>query len=164
MKSVLLMCWMALLSVAVSAQDFASRFMAEHQADSNLTCVTISPKMMEEIMKSDAEKDKEVLDMISNLKSMQVLTSDVEGKKYFNAALKVVEKNSGRFESFLSFKDKSENCQIMVRKKKSTIVELVMLMHEKNHFAVVNFTGNMSPEFIAPVSYTHLTLPTNSRV
>ena len=83
------MCWMALLSVAVSAQDFASRFMAEHQADSNLTCVTISPKMMEEIMKSDAEKDKEVLDMISNLKSMQVLTSDVEGKKYFNAALKV---------------------------------------------------------------------------
>ena len=33
MKSVLLMCWMALLSVAVSAQDFASRFMAEHQAD-----------------------------------------------------------------------------------------------------------------------------------
>ena len=53
------MCWMALLSVAVSAQDFASRFMAEHQADSNLTCVTISPKMMEEIMKSDAEKDKE---------------------------------------------------------------------------------------------------------
>lgn len=92
--------------------------MAEHQADSNLTCVTISPKMMEEIMKSDAEKDKEVLDMISNLKSMQVLTSDVEGKKYFNAALKVVEKNSGRFESFLSFKDKSENCQIMVRKKK----------------------------------------------
>lgn len=63
--------------------------------------------------------------------------------------MKVVEKNSGRFESFLSFKDKSENCQIMVRKKKSTIVELVMLMHEKNHFAVVNFTGNMSPEFIA---------------
>ena len=149
MKGVLLMCWMALLSVAVSAQDFASRFMAEHKADSNLTCVTISPKMMEEIMKSDA--DKEVLDMISNLKSMQVLTSDVEGKKYFDAALKVVEKNTGRFESFLSFKDKSENCQIMVRKKKDTIVELVMLMHEKNHFAVINFTGNMSPEFIAQI-------------
>ena len=43
MKSVLLMCWMALLSVAVSAQDFASRFLTEHKADSNLTCITISP-------------------------------------------------------------------------------------------------------------------------
>ena len=146
------MCWMALLSVAVSAQDFASRFLTEHKGDSNLTCVTISPKMMEEIMKSDAEKDKEVLDMISNLKSMQVLTSDVEGKKYFNAALKVVEKNSGRFESFLSFKDKSENCQIMVRKKKNTIIELVMLMHGKNNFSVINFTGNMSSEFISKLA------------
>ena len=64
------MCWMALLSVAVSAQDFASRFLTEHKADSNLTCITISPKMMEEIMKSDAEKDDEVLEIISNLKSM----------------------------------------------------------------------------------------------
>ena len=69
------MCWMALLSVAVSAQDFASRFLTEHKADSNLTCITISPKMMEEIMKSDAEKDDEVLEIISNLKSMQMLTA-----------------------------------------------------------------------------------------
>ena len=59
------MCWMALLSVAVSAQDFASRFLTEHKGDSNLTCVTISPKMMEEIMKSDAEKDDEILEIIS---------------------------------------------------------------------------------------------------
>ena len=147
----LTVCLLALIATGTQAQDFASRYMAEHEGDSLLHCISVSPKMMEEIMKSDAEKDKEVLDMISNLKSMQVLTSDVEGKKYFNAALKVVEKNSGRFESFLSFKDKSENCQIMVRKKKSTIVELVMLMHEKNHFAVVNFTGNMSPEFIAQI-------------
>ena len=31
--------------------------------------------MMEEIMKSDAEKDDEVLEIISNLKSMQMLTA-----------------------------------------------------------------------------------------
>lgn len=142
---------MALLSVVVSAQDFASRFMAEHKGDSNLTCVTISPKMMKEIMKNDAEKDKEVMDMISNLKSMQVLTSEVEGEKYFDAAIKVAEKNIGWFESLLSFKDKSENYQIMVRRKKDTIVELVMLMNEKNHFAVVNLTGDMNSEFIAQI-------------
>lgn len=142
---------MALLSIAVSAQDFASRFMAEHKGDSNLTCVTISPKMMKEIMKNDAEKDKEVMDMISNLKSMQVLTSEVEGEKYFDAAIKVAEKNIGWFESLLSFKDKSENYQIMVRRKKDTIVELVMLMNEKNHFAVVNLTGDMNSEFIAQI-------------
>ena len=152
MKSVLLMCWMALLSVAVSAQDFASRFLSEYESDSNLVCITIIPKMMREIMKSDVERDDEVLEIISNLKSMQMLTSEVKGQKYYDAALKVVEKNPGRFEPFLSFKDKSANCQIMVRKKNDAIIELVMLMHDKNHFAVINFTGNMSPEFISQLA------------
>ena len=146
------MCWMALLSVAVSAQDFASRFLSEYDSDSNLVCITISPKMMREIMKSDVERDDEVLEIISNLKSMQMLTSEVKGQKYYDAALKVVEKNPGRFEPFLSFKDKSANCQIMVRKKNDAIIELVMLMHDKNHFAVINFTGNMSPEFISQLA------------
>lgn len=152
MKSVLLMCWMAWMSMAVTAQDFASRFLTEHKADSNLTCVTISPKMMEEILRSDAEKNDEVLDIISNLKSMQMLTAKVDGQKYYDEALRVVEKNSGRFKPFLSFKDKAGNCQIMIRKKKDTIIELVMLMHEKNHFAVINFTGNMSAEFISKLA------------
>ena len=58
MKSVLLMCWMALLSVAVSAQDFASRFLTEHKADSNLTCITISPKMMEEHADADCQSGR----------------------------------------------------------------------------------------------------------
>ena len=143
---------MALFTVSLAAQDFASRFMDEHKEDINLTCVTISPKMMEEIMKNDAEKDEAVLDILSNLKSMQMLTSEVNGQYYYNEALEVVKKNSNRFEPFLSFKDKSANCQIMVRKNKKTIVELVMLMHEKEHFSVINFTGIMNPEFISKLA------------
>ena len=146
------MCWMALLSVAVSAQDFASRFLSEYESDSNLVCITISPKMMREIMKSDVERDDEVLEIISNLKSMQMLTSEVKGQKYYDAALKVVEKNPGRLEPFLSFKDKSANCPIMGREKNDALIDLVMLMHDKNHFAVINFTGNMSPEFISQLA------------
>lgn len=151
-KRALLIYLMTLLSVFVSAQDFATRFLAEHKTDTNLSCVTISPKMMEEILKNDSEKDESVLEIISNLKSMQMLTSKVKGKTYYNEALKVVKKNSDRFEPFLSFRDKSENCQIMVRKKNEAIVELVMLMHEKSHFMVINFTGIMSADFISKLA------------
>ncbi|MEG1563748.1 MAG: DUF4252 domain-containing protein [Bacteroides sp.] len=150
MKNVLLLCSMVLFSVSVVAQDFASRFLTEHKVDSNLTCVTISPKMMEEIMKCNA--NDEVLEIISNLKSMQMLTAKVKGQTYYNEALKIVEKNIGRFEPYLSFSDKSANYQIMVRKRKEAIVEVVMLMQEKNSFVVINFTGNMSPEFIAKLA------------
>ncbi|WP_321333824.1 DUF4252 domain-containing protein [uncultured Bacteroides sp.] len=152
MRKRALLIYLMTLSVFVSAQDFATRFLAEHKADSNLTCVTISPKMMEEILKNDAEKDGDVLEIISNLKSMQMLTSNVKGKTYYNEALKLVEKNSGRFEPFLSFSDKSENYQIMIRKKNEAIVELVMLMHENSHFMVINFTGIMSSDFISKLA------------
>jgi len=151
-KRALLIYLMTLLPVFVLGQDFASRFLAEHKADTNLSCITISPKMMEEILKNDSKKDEGVLEIISNLKSMQMLTSNVKGKAYYNEALKVIKKNSDRFEPFLSFRDKSENCQIMVRKKNEVIVELVMLMHEKNHFTVINFTGIMSADFISKLA------------
>ncbi|MEG1838721.1 MAG: DUF4252 domain-containing protein [Bacteroidaceae bacterium] len=140
---------MTLLSVAISAQDFASRFLEERTDDTNLKCISISPKMMHEVLKIDVEKGNEdILDIISNLKSMQMLTANVEGKTYFEQAMDLLDKNNDRFEPFLSFKDKSEDYQIMVRKKKGSIVELVMLMHDKEHFIVINFTGIMSDEFI----------------
>jgi len=149
MKSVLFILWMSLISVSVCAQDFASRFLESHKHDTNLNCVTISPNMMEKVMNLDVHNEDKMMDMISKLKSMQMLTTQVNGQKYYKEALSVLEKNSGRFVSFLTFDDKSENFQIMVRKKKDAIIELVMLMREDDNFTVINFTGNMSKDFIA---------------
>lgn len=149
MKSVLFILWMSLISVSVCAQDFASRFLESHKPDTNLNCVTISPNMMEKVMNLDVQNEDKMMDMISKLKSMQMITTQVNGQKYYKEALSVLEKNSGRFVSFLTFDDKSENFQIMVRKKKDAIIELVMLMREDDNFTVINFTGNMSKDFIA---------------
>jgi hypothetical protein len=57
--------------------------------------------MMEEILKNDEQKDEDVLQIIANLKSMQMLSSKVKGKYYYDDALKVMHKNSNRFEPFL---------------------------------------------------------------
>jgi len=148
MKSVLFILWMTLISVSASAQDFASRFLENHKPDANLTCVTISPKMIEKVMDLDVNDDGKMMDMISKLKSMQMLTSQSNGQKYYKEALGVLDKNQDRFKPFVSFEDKSENFQIMVRKKRSAIIELVMLMCENENFTIINFTGNMSKDFI----------------
>lgn len=153
MKSVLLICCITLMSVAVSAQDFASRFMAEHKSDLNLTCISISPRMMEEVLKVNVEEDgNKILDIISNLKSMQMVSAEKDGTKYFKKALDILNKNSNRFEPFLSFNDSLQDCKIMVRKKNGVILELVMLMNQSGKFFVINFTGNMSDDFIDQVA------------
>lgn len=152
MKRVLLTCWVFLLPIILSAQDFTSIFLEQNSADSTLTRVTISPKMMEEILKSDTGKDEDVLEIISSLKSMQVLSSEAEGERYFQKALKVVEDNSKRFESYLSYEDENENYRIVVRKRGGSIVELIMLIVEEDRFAVINFTGKIKPEFISTLT------------
>lgn len=99
-------------------------------------------------MDLNVNDDGKMMDMISKLKSMQMLTSQSNGQKYYKEALGVLDKNQDRFKPFVSFEDKSENFQIMVRKKRSAIIELVMLMCENENFTIINFTGNMSKDFI----------------
>jgi hypothetical protein len=152
MGRVLLTCCLVLLPLLLPAQDFTSIFLKENGADSTLIRVTISPKMMEEILKSDTGKDEDILEIISNLKSMQALSSDANGESYFRKARKIVEDHSKRFEPYLSYEDEHNNCQIVVRKKGGTIVELIMLMVEGDHFAIINLTGKIKPEFISTLT------------
>ena len=153
MKSVLLTLLMTILSVTAMAQDFATRFMAEHKKDANLTCITISPTMMKQILKVDAvEKDEKMADVISNLKSMQLITSKVKASRYYQEALKVIEKNANRFDPYLSSKDHFGESRIMVRRHKGAIVEMVMLTNYRKAFSVINFTGIMSDEFISELA------------
>ncbi|MCD8167565.1 MAG: DUF4252 domain-containing protein [Bacteroides sp.] len=42
--------------------------------------------------------------------------------------------------------------------KNDLIIELVMLMQEKDRFTVINFTGTMDEEFIDKISYTLIPL------
>lgn len=152
MRRALLTYWVFMLPMLLSAQDFTSLFLDETDADSTLTRVTISPKMMEEILNCDTEKDEDILEIISSLKSMQILSSDAGGSGYFEKALKVVEDNSERFEPYLSYTDEDENFQIVVRKRRGTIIELIMLMVEDDRFAIINFTGKIKPEFISTLT------------
>jgi hypothetical protein len=140
------------LPLILPAQDFTSIFLKETGADSTLVRVTISPKMMEEILKRDTGKNEDILEIISNLKSMQVLSSDTDGESYFRKARKVVEDYSKRFEPYLSYEDENNTCRIAVRKRRGVIIELIMLVVEEDHFAIINITGKIKPEFISTLT------------
>lgn len=150
MKRVLLICWVMLLPLLTCAQDFVTLFMDEHKNDSNLTCVTISPKMMEEILRSDLPEDEKMQEVIVSLKSMQTLDSKTNGDFYFASALEVAKNNAERFEEYLSYNDVNEDYRILVRKRKKAVIELAMLLRKRNTFAVINCTGSdIKPEFIS---------------
>lgn len=154
-RSVLFLVGILLFSAFSTAQDFISRFMESHKQDTNIVHVTVSPKMLESIlsgMQEDEKNDTQMGDILSDLKSMQMISSTVETKKYKDEALDILKKNDKRFEPYLSFDGKEESCKILVRKKKDQIIELVMLMYSKDSFSVLNLTGIVSPDFIAKLT------------
>lgn len=157
MKRVLLIvCTTVFTAATAMAQDFVSKYMQECKHDTVLHCISVSPKMMEEVLKTDAENEEqeEMRRIMANLRSMQIVSAKTNGEFYFAKAEEMVEKNVNRFEPFLSYNDSIENCRIMVRKKEGIIIELVMLSHIDDYFRVINFTGNMNDEFIDSLAKT----------
>lgn len=151
MKRVLwIVCITVFAAVPVVAQDFVSKYMSENKHDTLLHCVSVSPKMMEEAWKSDAEKEgqEEMRRIMADLKSLRMISASANGRAYFDKAEQLAEKNRNRFEPFLAFDDTDESCRIIVRRKKKIIIELVMFSCKEESFRVINFTGNMNDTFI----------------
>ena len=142
------------LACQVAAQDFVSRFLEENSNDTTLVCVSISPKMMEEILKtnSEDEDEPEMKKMISKLRSMQMIEAATSGEIYFNKAETMLKQNANRFTPYLAYNEEQDNFCIMLRKQMSRIVELVMLRHQGDAFVVINFTGDMNEAFISRIA------------
>ena len=77
-----------LVAIIAQAQDFVSKYMDENAGDSTLTRISVSPKMMEEILESSVGKNDTtgVADIIAKLKSMQIVNSREEGDTHFRRA------------------------------------------------------------------------------
>ena len=150
MKRVLFLLILTLGTLTVSAQDFASRFLKTCSEDSTLTCISVSPKMMDEVLKSkdDSEDVDRMKDIISDLKSMQILTSKKNSQIHFEKAKRMLENNMNRYIPFASYREGAESCQISIRKRGGVIIELVMLQKKEDRFRIINFTGNMDQDFI----------------
>lgn len=161
----LTVCLLALIATGTQAQDFASRYMAEHKGDSLLHCISVSPKMMEEILDHGiGENDTTgMADIISRLKSMQIVNAGRQGKTYFKHAEEMARKNSARFKELASYDEGKDHCRIFVREHKTEIVELVLLRQVGKQFTVINFTGDMNHAFIRQLTHTMVPAAATSR-
>lgn len=144
--------------IVAEAQDFVSKYMDENANDSTLTCISVSPKMMEEILESSVGKNDTtgVADIIAKLKSMQIINSLEEGDIHFQRAENLARKNSARFKELAFYDEGDDRARIFVREQKNQIVELVLLRQEASRFTVINFTGDMDRDFIEQLRQTML--------
>lgn len=133
------------LTIAVQAQDFATRFREECKSTA-LKCVTIGPKMMEAAVANaghNGESTEEVNHIMSQLTSMQIISTTHNRKACYTKAQALLKRNENRFELYRTLTEKTKKSQINIRKQEGKIVELVLLTLTAQEFTLINFTGDM---------------------
>ncbi len=145
--ALLLLC-LPLYASAQQERDFATQFMALYaHEDANLTCKTVSPEMMTEMLQTEMVKnDNDTKNIIRQIKTLQVIRSvdkDTAPLHYKNA-LNLATLNKKRF-TLYAYGDKY---QIYQRRKGNTIVELVHIYLNDDTFCITDLTGQMTKDFI----------------
>ena len=126
--------------------DFSSRFMKEKKGNKDVKFVTISPRMLREMMSRASDKHK--AEILSHIKSIRIVEVGRGAEKYHTEALDLLQKNKNRYQQY-GASESRKGQQVWMRKKKDSIVELITLLLDKEgRFKLVNVTGEMDDEFI----------------
>ena len=142
----------AVMAVAVNAQgvqDFASRFVQECDVDTAVQCITVSPKMMEQLTKKAGTDNK--------ASSARIVTTSTRCETYYRKAENLLKKNAQRFRHNRDYRNSHGHGTFYTRKTRSgDTVELVMLHADTDSdtLVIVNLTGDIDEEFIANITRT----------
>jgi len=156
MRRVLSTLALLVCCIAATAQrglDFASKYLQEQEGDSTLQCITVGPKMMEQIIKmanTDGKYDN-LKPVIEKLKSARMVTTSSEPEQHYQQAEALLKQHAGRFSHQSDFdKGRMRGAFYTRQDRGGNTVELVMLAQQQptGAFIVVNITGDIDEDFI----------------
>jgi hypothetical protein len=150
--ALLILC-LPLCALAQGERDFATQYMALYaEKDASLTCQTVSPEMMTQMLRSESvQNDDETKNIIRHIRTLQVVSATGEdvAEHNYERALNLAQLNAKRYNLYAY----SDTHRIYCRKKGNTIVELVHISCTQNTFRIINLTGNMTWSFLEILSH-----------
>ena len=144
---ILMAALMAMAARGQKEQDFASRYMALYAKGSSLECTTVSPLMMDKLLKlPSVEEYSTTQKVLAQIKSIRMITNanPAETALLYDNALKLARQNPKRYR----LQAEEEEKKIYVRHRGRLIVEIVLLMKNDTRLNLINLTGNMNEDFL----------------
>ena len=128
------------------SQDAISQFFSKYQSDESFSHVTVSSKMFSLFtkMEADTPEDKEVLDAISKLKGLRILTKhdSLNSRRLYKEAFSLIPTKD--YEELMSFRDKDKDIKFLIKETSSgKISELLMVMGGSKEFMVLSLFGEI---------------------
>ena len=161
MKRAVCLIIIAMMTATIYAQgvqDFASKFVQQHDTDTAVQCITVSPKMMEQLTKKAGAGGKDSMaQAIQKLKSARIVTTSTQSESYYRQAEELLRQNPQRFTHAKNYRSSHGHGTFYTRKTRSgSTVELVMLHADSDtdQMIIVNLTGDIDDEFVNSLTGT----------
>lgn len=144
MKKITSILFFSLLVWNISAQDFASNFIAKH-GDKDLEVVSIGKSMLSAVANM-SPNDPEMKDAIQGLEGIKIITTNSKecARKSFKNAYAMLTKKSEGFEEMMSVKESDEETYIMTRGENGVVKDFVLLTGSNNGFNMICLSGNIN--------------------
>ena len=155
MKKILMIAIAALIGVTgLNAQnDAIDRFFEQYQNDENFTMVYVSPKMFQLVAKVATEElDQDLNDVVSNLKGLKVLKTEVNPLQVYKEANNKIDTKD--YELLLTARDQGQNVNFFTKTSGNddVVEELLLLVGGENEFVLLSFVGTLDLAKIARIA------------
>ena len=153
-KVIVLACILGAVTLGYSQDNALDQFFKSYLNDTSFTVVNISPKMFQLISEMDMkDMEPETKELISNIKSLRILTREKDGLRYFQEANKKL--TSNQFEEILSVREKDgENVRILIREQGEFISELILIVGGEDEFVLLDLVGKINLKTIGKLGST----------
>lgn len=139
--------------MAQREQDFVDRYHSLYGEKYELSCRTISPQMMERILQlDDVENDPTASDLLSQIKSVRLITHQAEVEEtqdLYDKAVTLAKKNARRYTLY----SHNDTHSVYTRSHKKQLVEVVVISNKNDRsFTILSLTGNLSKDFLTKLA------------
>jgi hypothetical protein len=94
-------------------------------------------------------EDKEVMAILQGLKSLQVLTTEDQGKKYYEEAISLIDQTE--YKMLMKVKDGDTNVRFLIKKEGNIVKELLLLVGG-DEFVLLSIVGNINLKKISKLA------------
>ena len=153
MKKLMVVAVVMMVSAAVQAQDAISKFFSKYQNDETFSQVTISSKMFNLFTNMEVEDkdDQEVMDAISKLKGLRILTKEDtrDSRTLYKEAMGMIPMKE--YEELMTVRDKDKDMKFFIKESGGKISELVMVMGGNEEFMVMSLFGEIDLKQVSKI-------------
>ncbi len=145
LSSIILILFLS--STGFSQSDAIESYFSKYKDDDRFTMVYVSPKMFQMFSKvaegAGEDLEDEIIEMVSSLKGLKILTTDVEGRNFYSEAIQKID--TKQYEELMTVRSEGDDVKFLVKDTDGgNIVQELLLLVGGDEFVMMSFVGDIN--------------------